>query len=283
MATEHTEKGISIDHQPKKSISLIERPLVLKIGGSILGNHLLIMESIKKFYSAGITLILVHGGGNDATDALNKLKIKSTFKNGRRITTAEVLEVVMSVFGEKNAIITQQLVGLNIPAEGISHPSYGLLEAVTMDPSLFFVGGSPSVNKELLYELIGQGKVPVIAPLGLNKKNRKEYLNINGDTAAGPIARALGGNLIIISNINGILDNTGGIIQEMTLSIYRELRGKHVIDQGAIPKVLACFDASNGGGTAVICSMDALRQSADTLLLPQGTIIKPFSLPARRK
>lgn len=229
--------------------------LVIKFGGSIL-------EQLPfSFYNDVISLhhsgkwkpIIVHGGGPIITKYLEDLNIKTTFVNGLRKTTPEVLSVVEMVL---SGIVNKQIVvhiqkagGKGIGLSGIDGE---LLHAIPLSQTeLGFVGEVSKVNTSLLIELTND-YIPVISPIGMDKDGTR--YNINGDTAAAAIAKAVGGNLCFVSDIPGIYVNENGnkkIIDVLTGETARQLiRDGHIVG-GMIPKVQAALEVLSETGMEV--------------------------------
>lgn len=257
--------------------------IVVKIGGSTLGAHDTTLEDLLYLQrEAGITPVVVHGGGQAITqwDALRGVETK--FVRGLRVTTIEGLQTVMAVLaGLINKQLVTALQTLGAKAVGISGLDGALLQADFADPELGFVGKVVGVNPEPVYTLLEAGFIPVIAPLGVRLPSRKGEeaipLNLNGDTAAGELAAALGaGRLIFLTDVEGVLDKQGKVILRLTPEEIKAAIASGVIAGGMIPKVEAAVRALDGGGAAQIVdgrSRHALRAAIEGEL--SGTLIVP--------
>ncbi|WP_102028392.1 acetylglutamate kinase [Salirhabdus sp. Marseille-P4669] len=222
--------------------------LIIKFGGSI-------FEDLpKSFYDEVVQLhhsddwqpIIVHGGGPLITEYLRKLNIETTFFDGMRKTTSEVLDVVeMVLSGIVNKKIVRLLNSYGGRAVGISGIDGDLLQSTrTTNNKLGLVGNVQNVNTGLLKNLIEEKYIPVISPIGIDETGAR--LNINGDMAAAAIAKHLGGALCFVSNIPGIYVNKNGrstVLNVLTkIEAYRFIKTGD-IKQGMVPKVQAALDA----------------------------------------
>lgn len=222
--------------------------LVIKCGGSVLENL------PRSFYQEIVTLhqsgewvpVIVHGGGPLITSLLKKLDVETSFVNGLRVTSQEVLDVVeMVLSGSVNKQIVRNILEVGGRAMGISGVDAALLKAKPSENSevLGFVGEVVEVNKEAIMGIVSQGNIPVVSPLGVDIYGQR--YNINGDIAASAIAKALGANLCFISDIPGILIEQDGKkkkLDKVTKAIVEELIHKEIIYGGMIPKVTAAID-----------------------------------------
>ncbi|WP_254871008.1 acetylglutamate kinase [Bacillus sp. Marseille-Q1617] len=221
-----------------KSMPATEREmLVIKLGGSILYSlspqFFESMAEMMKKYNA----VIVHGGGPEITNMLEKLNIETTFINGQRKTTEPVLEIAEMVLkGKVNSYLTNQLNSHGMKAVGLCGYDAHLLEAVLIDEeSLGLVGEIEDVQNDLLTGMTSAGYLPVIAPLALTKEGTK--VNVNADLAAASIAKAAGaGKLLYVTDVPGVLQD-GEMISEATAEEINQLIGTGVISGGMIPKV----------------------------------------------
>jgi len=242
---------------------------VIKFGGSAMGNPELsrkFAEDIVLMKQMGINPIIVHGGGPQIGKMLEKLKIKSSFIDGLRVTdkdTVEIVEMVLS--GSINKEIVTSINSAGGAAIGLSGKDGGLIEAQKLkrrrkDPDsnienildLGFVGEPTYINPELFVIFEETEIIPVIAPIGLGAKG--ETYNINADTAAGAIASALAARkLIMLTDVPGVLDKEGNLLSQITVNDVPKLIKNKTISGGMIPKVETCVNAlSNGVGAAHI-------------------------------
>ncbi|MCF6409457.1 acetylglutamate kinase [Pseudalkalibacillus salsuginis] len=227
--------------------------LVIKCGGSVL-------EALpESFYEnivhlqkeLGVKPVIVHGGGPLISSLLKKMGTETTFVNGLRVTTEEVLDVVeMVLSGSVNKQIVRHLVEEGGNAYGLSGIDGGLLKAKKLQSSvdLGFVGEIFHVETKLISQLGDHGYIPVISPLGIDERGQR--YNINGDIAAAEVAKALGARLCLISDIPGLYVEEGTekkVLHTVTKDDILELMDNEVITGGMIPKVKSAVDALEHG------------------------------------
>lgn len=222
--------------------------LVIKFGGSVLENLPdSFYEDVVSLHKSGEwTPIIVHGGGPMITKLLTELNVKTEFVNGLRVTNQEVLDVVeMVLSGLVNKQVVRKMIAAGGSSIGMSGVDACLLKAKPADNAdiLGFVGEVVEVNYKVIEEIIKQGYIPVISPVGIDEDGQR--YNINGDVAASAIARALGANLCFISDIPGILVEKNGEkvkLSKVSRSEVEEMISSKIIWGGMIPKVKAAID-----------------------------------------
>jgi acetylglutamate kinase len=226
------------------------RITVVKIGGSTLGSEDTTLQDIVAMHAAGDRPVVVHGGGAMITDWLKRLEIPSHFVDGLRSTNAEAMDVVVGVLrGVVNTQLVGEIVALGGRAVGLCGVDAGLVTAERYDERLGFVGRVTGVNADALHSLLASGVIPVIAPIGLEAPSQP--LNINADTVAGEVARALrADSLVFLTDVEGLLDADGALVPELDGNGARTLRAAGVLSGGMIPKVEACFRAAEAGVAA---------------------------------
>ncbi len=230
---------------------------VAKIGGSTLGRHDTTLEDLAALHRRGLRPVVVHGGGNTITDWLRQHRLPARFQRGLRVTDAETLRVVVAVLaGLVNKELVAALQALGASAVGVSGADGGLLRARPMDESLGYVGQITAVDVRPLLDLLERGSIPVVAPIALwweGDRPRNQLLNINADTAAGAIARALSARwLAFLTDVPGIRDHDGQVVARLEPEEVRGLVEAGIVTGGMIPKVEACLEASAAGVAAVI-------------------------------
>lgn len=232
---------------------------VIKYGGHAMGDA----ELAKNFASdvvllkqCGIHPIVVHGGGPQIGQMLERLKIKSEFVDGLRVTdkaTVEIVEMVLS--GNINKQIVASISAAGGMAVGISGKDGGLMKARKLRKTqrksdsnierildLGFVGEPQEVDPRILYGFIEASIIPVVAPLGFGDGGTT--FNINADTAAGAIAGAVeAARLFLLTDVAGVLDKDGQLIEELSLDAARKAIEDGTISGGMIPKVETCMSA----------------------------------------
>lgn len=223
------------------------RTTVVKIGGSTLGSEDTTLQDVVAMHRAGDHPVIVHGGGAMITDWLRRLDIPSRFVDGLRSTNAEAINVVVGVLrGVVNTHLVGEIVALGGRAVGLCGVDGGLVTAERYDERLGFVGRVTGVDAGVLRGLLDSGIIPVIAPIGLEPPSQP--LNINADTVAGEVARALRADLLVfLTDVEGLLDGQGALVPELDRARAAALRVAGVLAGGMIPKVDACFRAAEVG------------------------------------
>ena len=232
--------------------------VVVKYGGNAMINEELkeqVMEDIVLLWLIGVKVVLVHGGGPEITDLMDRLGKKATFVDGLRVTDKETVDIVQMVLaGKINKSLVNFLEMKGGKAMGISGMDGKLIEAKVKDERLGFVGEITNINIQPVIDLLEKGYIPVISTVGADASGNA--YNINGDTAAARIAGALNAKrLIMMTDIAGILENKDDdktLIPLMTVKEAGKLKEKGIISGGMIPKVNCCIDALTHGVQKVI-------------------------------
>ncbi len=219
------------------------KTIVIKLGGSTLEHQRVVLQDVIWLRTLGVNPVLVHGGGAYINAWLKKLNVPTRFENGLRVTDAQTLEVVqMVLLGQVNAGLVAMASQLDGKAVGLSGTDGNMIHARIAQERLGFVGEIESVDPTLLQTLIGQGYIPVVAPLGRGPGGA--CLNINADLVAAHLAGALNAEkLIFLSNVRGVCRADGSLISELDEAEAKQLAKDGVINGGMIPKVSACLDA----------------------------------------
>ena len=232
--------------------------VVIKYGGNAMTSETLkqqVMEDIVLLWLTGIKVVLVHGGGPEINDLMQRLGKKPEFIDGLRVTDKETVDIVQMVLAGK---VNKSLVGLletkGGRAIGLSGVDDRLIEAKCKDERLGYVGEVTHINAEAVHDLLARNYIPVISTVGYGTDG--ETYNINGDTAAAYIAGALHAErLIMMTDIAGILrdpNDTTSLIPEITVNEAEELMKSGVISGGMIPKAKCCIKAITEGVRKVI-------------------------------
>lgn len=232
--------------------------LVVKYGGNAMINQTLkeqVMEDIVLLHLIGVKVVLVHGGGPEISEMMNKLGKQPQFVDGLRVTDKETVDIVQMVLaGKINKSLVNYLEMKGGKAMGVSGMDGKLIEAKMKDERLGYVGEITNVNIGCVNDLLEKGYIPVISTVGCDDQGN--VYNINGDTAAARIAGALGAErLIMMTDIAGILkdkDDVSTLIPEITITQAKQLFTDGVISGGMIPKVNCCIDAIGHGVKKVI-------------------------------
>lgn len=226
------------------------RRVVIKFGGRAMaaGSAGTLLSDITLLRRSGIDPILVHGGGPEITDTLEKLGLEAKFLDGLRVTDAETMRVVeMVLAGHVNKRLVGELQQLGGAAAGLSGKDGGMLR-VTPHPKteLGFVGDIAEVDTSILDALIASEFIPVVASLGVDR-NGATY-NVNADTAASALAVAVGAEkLLLLTDVAGVKDKAGDLVSESSPAEAVALIEDGVVSAGMIPKVEACLHAINNG------------------------------------
>jgi len=198
-----------------------------------------------------LTPILVHGGGLGIKKKLDEQNIKSKFIMGLRVTDKKMINIVENVMTEFNKEIVSALEKKSCKAKSITIKKNNIIYVEQENEELGYVGKPKRVDSKLLKEIIKEDFVPVIVPMGLDEKGIA--YNINADTAAGAIARSIKSRrLMLLTDIDGVLDNNDKLISEINTIEAQELINHEVIHGGMIPKVKTCIDSINNGVRAVV-------------------------------
>ncbi len=227
--------------------------VVVKYGGNAMINDELkqqVMEDIALLWLIGVKVVLVHGGGPEISDTMKKLGKESVFVDGLRVTDKETVDIVQMVLaGKVNKSLVNLLQIKGGHAVGLSGIDGGIIEAVTKDERLGFVGKITKVRTQPIEDLLEHHYIPVISTVASDRQGNT--YNINGDTAAAYIAGALGAKrLIMMTDIDGILmdkDDPSTLIRQLTIGEAKGLYEQGVVSGGMIPKVDCCIEAINRG------------------------------------
>ena len=228
--------------------------IVIKCGGSVLDDKNLFnifIKDISVIKKIGLSPIIIHGGGKRINNKLNELKIESVFFKGLRVTDDKILNVVEDVLIEFNKEIASALKDQNCNTRRITSKEVNIMIVKRVSDDLGFVGTPYNINTDILKKIIQSNEVPIIAPLGLNEKD--QTFNINADTAAGSLAKALKARrLLIVSDVEGVLDKNNKLITEINSNMAKEMVDKGIISGGMIPKIHNCLDVASNGVKGVV-------------------------------
>tara|TARA_Y100000590_G_scaffold271337_1_gene304624 strand:- start:68 stop:940 length:873 start_codon:yes stop_codon:yes gene_type:complete len=228
--------------------------IVIKCGGRVLLDQSLLnslIEDVVVLKKLGLTPILVHGGGLGIKKKLDEQNIKSKFIMGLRVTDEKMIKVVESVMEKFNKEIVNALEKKACKAKSITIKKNNIIYVEQENKELGFVGKPKRIDTKILKEAIKEDCVPVVTPMGLDEKGNP--FNINADTAAGALARSIKSRrLILLTDIEGVLNENEKLIPEINTMEAKELINKEIIHGGMIPKVKTCIDAINNGVRAVV-------------------------------
>ena len=257
--------------------------VVVKYGGNAMINEQLkeqVMEDIALLWLIGVKVVLVHGGGPEISDVMNKFGKQPEFVDGLRVTDKETVDIVQMVLaGKVNKSLVTLLQRKGGHAVGLSGIDGGLIEAQIKDERLGFVGKITKIRPQPILALLEKNYIPVVSTVASDKQGN--VYNINGDTAAAYIAGALGAErLIMMTDIAGILrdkDDPSTLIPEITIEEAGKLYDEGVISGGMIPKVDCCIEALHRGVKNVIIMDGRVPHSILMELLTDegaGTMVK---------
>ncbi len=253
--------------------------IVIKCGGSVLVDQNLFnifINDISILNKLGFIPIIIHGGGKRISKKLDEAGIKSDFINGLRVTDKKSINIVEEVLNNFNKEITEALKKNRCDSQGITNKQNNILMVEQENQNLGFVGTPKEINQSIIKQIVKEKKVPVIAPLGLNNEN--QVFNINADTAAGAIAKKLNARrLIIMSDVEGVLDDNKKLISEINTDKINDLIKNNIISGGMIPKIKNCLDVASNGVKGVCIIDGRLNHSILFELLSDkgsGTLIR---------
>ena len=267
--------------------------IVVKFGGNAMGEKQYVSsfaEDIVLLQQVGMLPIVVHGGGPQIGEMLSKLKIKTEFIDGLRVTDSETIDVVeMVLSGVTNKAIVTAISNAGAKAVGISGKDGNLITAkrlmkidensdsnVERAIDLGFVGVPKKIDTQVIKALINEKMIPVIAPVGMGEDGLT--YNINADTATGAISAAIkASRMIMLTDVSGVLDEKGKLIPELTINEALDLIKNKVVVGGMIPKLRTCIDAVEGGAEASVIMDGRMPHSLLLELFTEhgvGTIIR---------
>ena len=267
--------------------------IVVKFGGNAMGKKEYVSsfaEDIVLLQQVGMLPIVVHGGGPQIGEMLSKLKIKTEFIDGLRVTDSETIDVVeMVLSGVTNKSIVTAISNAGAKAVVISGKDGNLITAkrlmkidensdsnVERAIDLGFVGVPKKIDTQVIKALINEKMIPVIAPVGMGEDGLT--YNINADTATGAISAAMkASRMIMLTDVSGVLDEKGKLIPELTINEALDLIKNKVVVGGMIPKLRTCIDAVEGGAEASVIMDGRMPHSLLLELFTEhgvGTIIR---------
>jgi acetylglutamate kinase len=246
--------GPSIDEVKRYLEKYNDEYIVIKCGGSVLVDQNLFnifISDIAILNKLGFIPIIVHGGGKRINNKLDKLGIKSNFIKGLRVTDKDTIEVIEQVLIEFNKEIIEGLKKFTCNSQTINSKENNIITVVQESDELGYVGAPTTINTKIINKIVDEKKVPVIAPLGLDNNN--QTFNINADTAAGFIAKKIEARrLIIMSDVEGVLDNDKKLIPEINSKSIKDLINSETVTGGMIPKINNCLDVASNGVKGVV-------------------------------
>ncbi|PWC19826.1 acetylglutamate kinase [Brenneria roseae subsp. roseae] len=229
-------------------------PLIIKLGGVLLDSE----EALERLFTALVTyrqthqrpLLIVHGGGCLVDDLMKKLSLPVVKKNGLRVTPADQIDIITGALaGSANKTLLSWAKKHDINAVGLCLADGDSTRVTQLDEALGFVGKAEAGSPLLLNTLLSAGYLPVVSSIGITEQG--DLMNVNADQAATALAATLGADLILLSDVSGILDGKGQRIAEMTAQKAEQLIAQGIITDGMIVKVNAALDAARTLGRPV--------------------------------
>ncbi len=232
--------------------------VVIKYGGNAMQSEQLkqqVMEDIALLWLIGVKVVLVHGGGPEISQTMQKLGKEATFVGGLRVTDKETVDIVQMVLaGKVNKDLVNLIQTKGGHAVGISGIDGGIIEAVTKDEALGYVGKITKIRTQPITDLLEKNYIPVLSTVASDRQGN--VYNINGDTAAAFVAGALGAErLIMMTDIAGILrdkDDPSTLIPHVSVEEAKTLYDEGIVSGGMIPKVDCCIEAISHGVKNVV-------------------------------
>ena len=241
-------------------------PLIIKLGGVLLDSE----EALERLFSALVNyreshqrpLVIVHGGGCVVDELMKGLNLPVKKKNGLRVTPADQIN-----------IITGALAGHQIASVGLFLGDGDSVKVTQLDEELGHVGLAQPGSPKLINSLLENGYLPVVSSIGVTDEG--QLMNVNADQAATALAATLGADLILLSDVSGILDGKGQRIAEMTAAKAEQLIEQGIITDGMIVKVNAALDAARTLGRPVDIASWRHAEQLPALFngMPMGTRI----------
>ncbi len=229
--------------------------IVVKYGGSAMADEELqknVIKDVTLLKLVGFKPIIVHGGGKEISKWVNKVGKEAEFINGLRVTDAETMEIAEMVLNKVNKRLVTMVQELGVKAVGVTGKDGGLLNVekkYSDGKDIGFVGDVKNVDAKILYDLLDQDFLPIVAPIGLD--DNYDTYNINADDAACAIAKAVGADkLVFLTDIEGLykdIEDKSSFISRITASDADGLISSGIIGGGMLPKLNNCTSAIKNG------------------------------------
>jgi acetylglutamate kinase len=229
------------------------RVVVVKYGGNAMVDPALaasFAEDVVLMHSVGIRPVVVHGGGPQISDLMERLGMVPEFRDGHRVTDAETVDIArMVLVGKVNREIVSAINVHGPIAVGVSGEDAGLIRAEARHPDLGFVGDVEAVNPSILERLLAEDLIPVVSTIGADASG--QAYNINADAVAGALAEALHAEKVVyLTDVEGLLadlDDAGSLISRIDAKAQQAMVEDGTLTGGMIPKIAACLHAVEGG------------------------------------
>ena len=247
------KNGPNINEVSKYIEKYKDEIITIKYGGNVFIDRQIFnnfISDLSILQKLGLSVVVVHGGGPRIKRELDKSNINSKFIRGLRVTDEKIIDIVEKVLIEFNEDIVSSLKNIGSKAISLNTKENNVLKIIPESKELGFVGIPNKINVEIIIDKIKRDFIPIISPLGLGSNN-KTY-NVNGDTAAGAIAKSLKSRrLLLMTNVEGVLNKDKTLIEEISSSKIIEMIDDKTITEGMIPKINTCLDAVKNGVKAV--------------------------------
>ncbi|QXO17620.1 MULTISPECIES: acetylglutamate kinase [Vibrio] len=231
-----------------------QNPLVVKLGGAALSCS----ETLSKLFGAMAQyqaeaqrpLVIVHGGGYIVDELMEKLQLKTVKKDGLRVTPYDQIGYITGALaGTANKLLQGQAIKDGLNAVGLSLADGGLCQVEELDPELGAVGLAKPGKADVVNALLAAGALPIISSIGMT--NEGQLMNVNADQAAVAVAAALDAELVLLSDVSGVLDGKGHLIHSLNQHQADALIEAKVITDGMIVKVRAALEAAQDLGRPI--------------------------------
>ncbi|MEH0743190.1 acetylglutamate kinase [Vibrio cholerae] len=231
-----------------------QTPLVIKLGGAALS----CTETLSQVFGAIANyqtqaqrrIVIVHGGGYLVDDLMAKLNLETVKKQGLRVTPYDQIPVIAGALaGTANKLLQGQAIKDGLNAVGLSLADGGLCQVQELDPELGAVGKASPGDSTVLQAILATGALPIISSIGLTQEG--QLMNVNADQAAVAVAGALDAELVLLSDVSGVLDGKGHLIKSLDEEKAQSLIKGQVITDGMIVKVNAALEAANDLGRPI--------------------------------
>ena len=231
-----------------------QTPLVIKLGGAALS----CAETLSQLFAAIANyqsqvqrkIVIVHGGGYLVDELMAKLQLKTVKKQGLRVTPYDQISLIAGALaGTANKLLQGQAIKDGLNAVGLSLADGGLCQVTELDPELGAVGKASAGDSSLLQAILATGALPIISSIGLTKDG--QLMNVNADQAAVAVAGALDAELVLLSDVSGVLDGKGQLLPSLNEQQANQLIANQVITDGMIVKVKAALEAANDLGRPI--------------------------------
>ncbi|PXY93091.1 acetylglutamate kinase [Gilliamella apis] len=230
------------------------KPLIIKFGGVLLDNKdalsnlFIVISEYKKNFKR--PLIIVHGGGSVVDSLMDRLSLPVVRRNGLRVTPADQIDVIVgSLAGSANTTILSEAKKLQIPSIGLCLADGDSVKVKQISEELGYVGEAEQGDPALINLLLNNGYLPIVSSIGITDEGK--MMNVNADHAAVALAKTLNADLILLSDVSGVLDENKQLIESLTQAEADHLIAQGIITDGMIVKVNSAFEAAKTLGRPI--------------------------------